>query len=218
MKKCKDKIKKELSIMLIIGAIGPIGSGKDTVLQIIFENFDFEIISIGDLVRDLTRERGLGCTRENLQQTSLMYFSKYGRDFFPKKVIEIIEKNGYENVCISGIRTCTDVEVLKNHYDNKFFLIYVRADKNIRFNRLKNRNEERDPKNFNEFLIQDLNEEKFQFSEAIQLSDYTIDNKGSLEDLKNDVYRMIRNDTLFNGLEKTNKGICYLGGAVYENL
>ncbi len=188
--------------MLIIGAIGPIGSGKDTILQIIFENFNFEIISIGDIVRELTKERGLGCTRENLQQTSLMYFNKYGRDFFPKKVIEIIEKNGYENVCISGIRTCTDVEVLKNHYGNKFFLIYVIADKNIRFNRLKNRNEERDPKNYDEFLIQDQSEEKFQLSKAIQLSDYTIDNKGSLEDLKRDIYGMIRNNTLFKGLKK----------------
>jgi len=34
-KNIKTKIKKELSIMLIIGAIGPIGSGKDTILQII---------------------------------------------------------------------------------------------------------------------------------------------------------------------------------------
>lgn len=191
--------------MLIIGAIGPIGSGKDTILQIIFENFDFEIISIGDIVRELTKERGLVCTRENLQQTSLMYFNKYGKDFFPKNVIEIIEKNGYENVCISGIRTCRDVEVLKHHYNNKFFLIDVRADKNIRFNRLKNRNEERDPKNYSEFLNQDESEEKFQLSKAIQLSDYTIDNEGSLEDLKNDVNRMIRNNTLFRGLKRHKK-------------
>jgi len=191
--------------MLIIGAIGPIGSGKDTILQIIFENFDCEIISIGDIVRELTKERGLGCTRENLQQTSLMYFNKYGRDFFPKKVIEIIEKNGYENVCISGIRTCRDVEVLKNHYGSKFFLIDIRADKNIRFNRLKNRNEERDPKNYREFLNQDESEEKFQLSKAIQLSDYTIDNKSSLEDLKNDLNRMIGNNTLFRGLKRHKK-------------
>jgi len=169
------------------------------MLQIIFENFNFKMISIGDIVRDLTKERGLGCTRENLQKTSLMYFNKYGRDFFPKKVIEIIEKNGYENVCISGIRTCTDIKVIKNHYGNKFFLIYVKANKNIRFNRLKNRNEERDPKNYSEFLNQDESEEKFQLSKAIQLSDYTIDNKGSLEDLKNDVYIMIRNNTFFKG-------------------
>lgn len=191
--------------MLIIGAIGPIGSGKDTILQIIFETFDFEIISIGDIVRELTKERGLGCTRENLQQTSLMYFNKYGRDFFPKKAIEIIEKNGYENVCISGIRTCRDVEVLKSQYGNKFILIDVEADKNIRFNRLKNRNEERDPKNYSEFLYQDDSEEKFQLSKAIQLSDYTIDNKGSLEDLKNDLNRMIGNNTLFRGLKRHKK-------------
>lgn len=178
--------------MLIICAVGYNGSGKDTVLNILCQIYDLKMISIGDIVRDLTREMGLECTRENLNQTSLKYIKEYGRDFFPKKVIEIIENNGYENVCVSGIRTYIDVEVLKSYYKDKFFLIYVQGDENTRYNRLKNRGEERDPKDFNEFLTQEKNEEKrFQISKAIRCAVYTIDNNGSIEDLRNGIYKMI---------------------------
>ena len=49
--------------MKVIGLVGKIGSGKDTVSRMLKE-YGFKEIGMGDMVREIARERGLEPTRE----------------------------------------------------------------------------------------------------------------------------------------------------------
>jgi dephospho-CoA kinase len=82
-----------------------------------------------------------------------------------------------------GIRTPTDVRNLQDHFGEDFFLVHVEvSDPRIRYKRIKQRGEARDPRTYKEFLQQDKTEEEiFHISQAIQYADIMINNNGSLE-------------------------------------
>jgi len=170
--------------MRIVGAVGQIGSGKDTVVNYIAAKCSILIISIGDIAREIAKSRGLSPTRQNLQQITEEHYQRFGKTYFIEETTKRIKDAGYKKVLITGIRAPTDVTTLKKLFHNDFILICVIAHERKRFQRLKSREEARDPKTWQEFLAQDRNEEKiFQVSESCELADYAIENNGTLEEL-----------------------------------
>ena len=173
---------------LVIGAIGYIGAGKDTVLDVIANEFNFRKISIGDIARGIAQKRGWSRSRENLHQISVEFFEKFGKDYFIRKIIEAIEENGMKRVVVSGIRTFTDIKTLKEYFGNQFILLFVDASQETRFRRLAARNEDRDSKRFEDFLKQEKEEDlNFGISEAILHADYVIKNEGDIDELRKNV-------------------------------
>jgi dephospho-CoA kinase len=57
--------------MKILGAIGRIGSGKDAVVDYPSDKYNLPTVSVGDMVREMAKEKGLSPTRENLEQIAL---------------------------------------------------------------------------------------------------------------------------------------------------
>ena len=106
---------------MIIAAVGKNASGKDYFLEFISREFGIPMLSVGDIVRELAEIEGVEKTRENLHAVSQKYMSKYGQDFFPKRLIEKIKKEGYKDVLISGIRPPSDVENFKAAFGDQFF-------------------------------------------------------------------------------------------------
>lgn len=160
---------------MIIAAVGKNASGKDYFLEYIAKEFDVPFLSVGDIVRELAEAEGLEKTRENLHATSQKYMSKYGQDFFPKRLIEKIKEKGYKDVLISGIRPPSDVENFKEAFGDEFFLvaIVVESDRQ-RWERTVARGSERDHVTFEEFLKLDEQEEKlFHTSRTMSMADYT---------------------------------------------
>lgn len=168
----------------IVGAVGKIGSGKDTVVNYIAAKCSIPIISIGDIAREIAKSRDLPPTRQTLQQITEEHYEKFGKTYFIEETIKRIKRAGHEKMLITGIRASTDVTTLKKHFYEDFILICVTADKRKRFQRLKSREEARDPETWQEFLEQDQNEEEiFHITESCKLADYTIENNGTLEEL-----------------------------------
>lgn len=160
---------------MIIAAVGKNASGKDYFLEYIAKEFGVPFLSVGDIVRELAEAEGVEKTRENLHAISQKYMGKYGQDFFPKKLIEKIKNNGYENVLISGIRPPSDVENFKAAFGDQFFLvaIVVESDRK-RWERTVARGSERDHVTFEEFLRLDQQEEAlFNTSRTMSMADYT---------------------------------------------
>ncbi len=179
--------------MKIVGAVGQIGSGKDTVVKYIAAKCSIPIISIGDIAREIAKSRGLPSTRENLQQITEEHYGKFGKTYFIEETVKRIKRAGHEKILITGIRAPTDVTTLKRHFHDDSILICVVADKRKRFRRLKSREEARDPKTWQEFLEQDRNEEEiFHISESCKLADYTIENDGALEELLQKIDNIIK--------------------------
>jgi dephospho-CoA kinase len=173
----------------VIGTVGLIGSGKDTVISYVSKEFGIPMITISDLVKKIALEQKLEPTRENLTKLSLDCIKKYGRDFFPMEVVKIIEKNRWNVVGVAGIRSFTDVETFRKRFGEEFSLIFVDVpDANIRFERIRKRGEPRDPKSLDEFLEQDKEDEKnFKLSHAIKEADYVVRNDKDVDSLGREI-------------------------------
>jgi dephospho-CoA kinase len=176
----------------IIGAVGQIGSGKDTVIRYISNRLSIAAISIGDIAREIARNEGLPATRENLQKITEKRYEQFGRTYFIEETIRKIRHANIDRILITGIRAPTDVATLRKNFHEDFLLICVTANKKTRFQRLAKRAEPRDPKTWKEFLDQDEAEEKiFTLTEACKLADYRIENNGTAEELFQKVEEII---------------------------
>ena len=186
--------------MKIFGAIGRIGSGKDAVVDYLRNKYDLPSVSVGDVVRDMAKEKGLSFTRENLEQIASEAIRKHGKEFFMKRVMERIREKGWDRAGVTGIRTPDNVRYLKHEIGENFILFHVYIeDPHIRYRRLTRRGREGDPQTYEDFLEQDRKEEeKFHIKQAASMADYSMDNSGTMEDL----HRQINNILGTNKLKK----------------
>ena len=171
--------------MKVIGAVGQNGSGKDEVLKYLKACYGVPFFSTGDMVREIAAQEKVEPTRDNLRAISERYFRKHGQGCFVKLLAERIRRDGGPVVGISGIRSLKDVQILQEVFRESFVLINVSvSDPRQRYERMVKRGEERDPQQYEQFLIQDKAEEAlFHITEAGEQADYTIGNDGSLADL-----------------------------------
>lgn len=171
--------------MRVIGVVGEIGSGKDEVLKYLKAQYGVPYVSVGDFVRRIAENEGIEPTRENLEVISEKCLQEEGGGCFVRMAAEEILNQGWEIAGISGIRSPEDVEIMKNLFGDNFILINVEIrDPGIRFERVRRRGEERDPLTYDQFLIQDREEEEvFRISQTGALADYSLNNDGTPDDL-----------------------------------
>lgn len=180
---------------MIIGLIGKIASGKDAVSKYIKERYGFEEIVMGDVVREIAKKRGLSLDRESLLKLQEELIRKYGEDYIIKLVVEKIKeemKEGKRDFVVNGLRREMDVKVLKDNFKDAV-IVEVYCDDKIRFERIRNRGREGDPKTFLEFIKQDEEEERsFNISEVIKkYANYRITNNSTLQKLYEEVDKLI---------------------------
>lgn len=173
----------------VVGAVGKNGTGKDTVLDIIADKYGVPTISMGDIVRDIGRERGIELSRANLNAISAEHFEKHGKDYFIKQVCNRIDASEAPVTLVTGIRTYLDAKTLLDRYQAEFSLINVIvSDDRARLERALARATERDPKTIEEMAEHDAREEKiFGLDKAAGLATHTIKNDGTLSDLQSEV-------------------------------
>lgn len=170
--------------MRVIGTVGTIGAGKTLVARYISNKYGYEIVSMREIVADVTRASGLEPNRENLQKIGTSYRKKYGPEFFAKKVVEKILHSGWRRVVISEIRTPADAYVPKRRFGKNMIIILIDADAKVRFGRLLRRSRLGDPKTMQEFEAQELAEWKlFDFEQTLRYVDYRIENNGTKAEL-----------------------------------
>jgi dephospho-CoA kinase len=187
----------------VVGAVGLNGSGKDALIHYLGERCGLTFLSLGDVARELAHLEGVASTRGTLHEVSQKYLKKYGEDFFVKVLIEEIDGKVMEKVGVTGIRTPIDVATLRQHFGSDFLLIYVKVDNpQLRFERLRQRGEARDPQNYEDFLVQDKTErDLFRLDEAIQQADLTIDNAGTLEAFHQEIDQAVAQHPFFRVLD-----------------
>lgn len=169
--------------MIIIGAMGRNGSGKDALIDYLCQRCDMHKLSVGDIVRQIAEEEGIEPTRENLHEISQRYMAENGDSYFMHRVADRIESNGWKAVGVSGIRTPDDVRVARERFGDDLLLVHVRVDDpRVRYERLLARDQPRDRESFDDFYEQEREEEEqFQGGEALDEADVAINNSRSLE-------------------------------------
>ncbi|MBD3332555.1 AAA family ATPase [candidate division GN15 bacterium] len=175
--------------MQIIGLVGENGSGKNEVAEYLKERCNSVVVNTGDMVREIANERDLEPTRRNLHEISKQELHQHGNDYFARRAMEQIESADAEVITVTGLRTPEDVMALREQYQDDFML--VRVDVSLpfaRFERVAERDKERDPTEFKDFLKQDEWEKKlFNLERTLQKADLTISNDGKLEALREEL-------------------------------
>ncbi|MBL7206368.1 MAG: AAA family ATPase [Candidatus Aenigmarchaeota archaeon] len=179
---------------IVVGIMGLIGSGKDEAADYMVKKYGFHKIALGDVVREYTKKDGLELNRINLQKTQKKYRDRYGKLFFSDKVIEKVKEEGWEKSIIAAIRVSQETKSIKKAFGKDIKIIIVEASPKIRFERLKKRKSDRDPKTFEEFQVQERNESKyFDYENTFKLADIKITNNGTRREFYKKIDDLMKN-------------------------
>lgn len=130
---------------MIIGIVGSIASGKDTVADYL-KTKGFKAVSLSDILRQVMREEGQEITTANMTEFGNRLRNDRGHDFLAEKAVK--EINPGDNAVITSIRQVGEVEFLQSQPD--FVLVKLDAPIEMRLDRLVKRSREGDIKNIDE--------------------------------------------------------------------
>ncbi|MBI2981028.1 MAG: AAA family ATPase [Deltaproteobacteria bacterium] len=169
---------------MLIGLTGKNGSGKGEVADFL-KTGGFEYHSLSDIIRESLQKKRQKITRERLIREGTRLRTKHGLGALAEMTIRKLESD--RNYVIDSIRNPEEVKVLRRA--KGFFLVTVRADRKIRFERVKARGRESDPKTFRQFVTTEEKEFKSknpasqQLVATEKLADLRLDNNGPLDQL-----------------------------------
>jgi len=174
----------------VIGIAGMPGAGK-TLAANTAKQMGFEVIVMGNVVREEARKRGLEPTPENLGRLMLQMREEEGPAVIAKKCIPKIEETESNFVVVDGIRSLHEVEEFKRFLPN-FMVLAVYASPKTRFERLFRRKRSDDPEKWAVFLERDMRELNVGLGHVIALADYLIVNEGSRSEFEEKVRDFLR--------------------------
>ncbi len=176
--------------MLVIGLTGENCAGKSTVADYLAKK-GFYVLSLSDIIREELKAENKALSRDNLINKGNEMREKFGPGILSKKTVAKMQAVKDRNYVVDSIRNPAEVEELRK-LDN-FFLIYVTASPEMRFERIRHRDREEDPKTFEAFLgiekleMENAEKTKQNLKATFALADKKIENNGSLPSLYEDV-------------------------------
>jgi dephospho-CoA kinase len=176
---------------LIICLTGMPGAGKSSVASFLKQK-GFDVVTMGDVVREEAKRQGLEPTDINLGKMMLKLRQDLGPGAVGYVVLQKLTRDGgSSNVVIDGIRSIAEVEVLKKVGHVR--LLAIHASQDTRFKHLKGRGRVDAPSNTNEFAARDKRELSVGVSEAIAFANEVISNNDlTLEQLKLRAYDIVK--------------------------
>ncbi len=177
---------------MIIGLTGENCAGKSTICEYLKKK-GFYYFSLSDAIREELKKENKAVTRENLIAKGNELRSLGGPGVLGKKISQMLQ--GDKNYVIDSIRNPAEVEELKK--SGRFFLFYVTANSQIRFERIKSRAREEDPQTLDSFIrfekLEMENEDKTKQNlvGTFALANKTLQNEGSLDLLYDNVDKLL---------------------------
>ena len=166
------------------------GAGKSTIADGL-KSKGYEIINMGNAVRDEAKNRNLEPTGENLGKLMLELREKNGPGAVAELVRPQIENSESEVIVIDGIRSSPEIEVLRKFGTVKLLAIHASTD--TRFDFLQQRGRSDDPQTRENFQKRDDRELGVGISNPIALSDDAISNNNmTKEELVEEAFRKIQ--------------------------
>ncbi len=166
------------------------GSGKSTIADAL-KPMGYDVINMGDSVRQEARRRGLPPTRENLGSIMLELRQKGGPGAIAGLVGPRIESSASNAVLVDGVRSNDEIKVLRGFGEVKLLAVHASADTRLDF--LQKRGRPDDPRTKEHFDTRDARELDVGISRPIALSDRAISNIGiTREELVDEALGIIR--------------------------
>ena len=164
---------------LLVCLTGMPGAGKSTIAEGL-KSKGYEIINLGNAVRDEAKKRNLDPTRENLGKLMLELREKNGPGAIAELVQIKIESSTANVMLIDGIRSNDEIQILRKFGTVKLLAIHASTD--TRFNFLQKRGRSDDPQTKEHFEERDNRELGVGISNSIALSDFALSNIGLTKD------------------------------------
>ncbi len=167
---------------MIIGLTGKNGSGKGEVAKYLQER-GFTYYSLSDVLREEAAKEGKEITRAHLVELGNRLRNESGPSVLAERIFSRLDPE--KHYVIDSIRHPSEVQVFRRRTD--FILAAVRAPERLRFERLRQRGRENDPKTFEQFQeleqreAQSSVESDQQLDRAISLHDTILENTGPLK-------------------------------------
>jgi len=171
----------------VIGIIGKLCAGKDSVWEYIKEKYKIPLYSISGKLKVLAEKEHI--SREWLINFSRKLSEKFWDGYIAKKIIEDSEEG---TIMIVGMRQLGQLDFLRENTD--FLLIAIQASDEIRFSRMQKRNRPWDPKNLEEFRKiekEDDGTSVQKISACIKQADIHLKNEGKIEDVYKEIDTII---------------------------
>lgn len=181
---------------MLIGLTGTFCSGKDEIADYLVKKYGFESIGTGDIVREYITNLNLPKTRDIQRDMGNKLRAENGSTFLVQSAISRLSG---QNKVITGIRDVDEAEFFKGKQNT--YLIAVSAPIKTRFKRMQARGRGDDPKTLDEFRQKEEKEmgsgrredRKLQnILYCLKIADYTIDNSGSIEDLRSKIDKLMK--------------------------
>jgi dCMP deaminase len=170
---------------MIIGITGTLAAGKGTVVEFL-KNKGFKHYSVRDYLLEEIKKRDLIVNRNSMVSVANELREKNSPNYITEKLYSLAKKEG-ENCIIESLRTPGEIFSLKNK--EKFYLFSVDANRRLRYKRAVLRESETDQISFEEFVDNEEKEmnsddpNKQNLKKCIELSDFSFENNGSIEEL-----------------------------------
>ncbi len=165
------------------------GSGKSTIVSALKAK-GIEVLNLGDGVRAEAKRRNLEPTGDNLGKLMLELRKKNGAGAIAELLTESIKNSQSKVIIVDGVRSITEVEVLRNVGSVKLLSIEATADTRYKF--LSSRGRSDDPTTREKFEERDNRELGVGIGESIAIADETIVNSDiTLDELTERAYKVI---------------------------
>jgi len=177
---------------MIIGLTGTMGCGKGEIVNYL-KSKSFEHYVYSDILREIAKQRNIEPTRENLQKLGTDIKKQTKNWGILSK--ELIKKIKTDKAVVDGIRNIDEIRELKKRKDT--IIIGVNASQRLRYNRLKKRGRQGDPKTFKEFKRLDNLENRGktkgqEINNCLKKADFIVNNDKTIEELKNRVESILK--------------------------
>lgn len=174
-------ISGETKMKLII-MTGMPGAGKSEVANA-FQKANIPVIVMGDVIRREVRRQGLEETPANTRRVMLELREKDGPGAVAKHCVGDLVSLDSPIVVIEGCRSLAEIDVFDDCAEN-VSIICVHSSPKARFERLRQRQRDDDPEDWETFRERDIRELSVGLGSVISLSDIMIVNEGTIEDLR----------------------------------
>ncbi|MEC8998556.1 MAG: AAA family ATPase [Candidatus Thermoplasmatota archaeon] len=175
---------------MLIGLTGRNASGKSTLVDW-FAAKGLRSVSCSDSIRSWLAEKGVESTREALIEGGRELRREGGPGILAEMLLGSLE--GADAV-VDSIRTPAEVAALRSRDD--FVLIEVRADEDLRWQRLQRRARSGDPSDRGTFVAQEKAEAEAEdeagqaLDATASMADFQVLNDGTISDLLNRVEQL----------------------------
>lgn len=159
------------------------GAGKEEFVKAAMEE-GFKVIRMGDVVRNEASDRGIANHDQGIGGFAHSERQIHGNDVWARRVSALVNS---DPTLIDGCRGFSELEVFRREFGDQVMVIAIHASPRTRYNRLKAREREDAPSNWEEFVERDRRELGWGLGKVIVMADYMLVNEGSLETFHEDV-------------------------------